>query len=36
MNMLDGSMLFKFDQKLNFTYIVAANDNENVTRTQNK
>ena len=33
MNMLDGSMLFKFDQMLNFTYIVAANENESVTRT---
>jgi len=33
MNMLDGSMLFKFDQMLNFTYIVAANVNESVTRT---
>ena len=28
MNMLDDRMLFKFDEKLNFTYIVAANDNE--------
>ena len=36
MNMLDGSMLFKFDQRLNFTYIVAANDNESVTSTQMK
>jgi len=33
MNMLDDCMLFKFDEKLNFTHIVAANDNESVAST---
>jgi hypothetical protein len=31
--MAEMLMLFKFDEKLNFTYIVAANDNESVTST---
>jgi len=31
--MAEMLMLFKFDEKLNFTFIVAANDNESVTST---